>query len=121
MRTIDEALSSKICGLHYGNRLILPFNCEILKIIIENDIISDFSSKKKGAEFTSRKNFTEIYFYDYHSLREDISEYENIKLVVVDDDKDIFNRKNHRRIIVHIKEKHVALVEEATDDILFIE
>lgn len=121
MRTIDEALNSKLNGLHYGNRLILPFNVEVLKIIIENDIISDFSSTKKGAQINNRKNFTEIYFHDYRSLREDISEFENIKLIVVDDDKDIFDLKNHRRIVVYIREKHIALIEEANEDILFIE
>jgi len=121
MRTLDEALKLKLNGLHYGNRLILPFNAEPLKIIIENEIISDFSSRKKGAQFSSRKNFTEIYFYDYKSLREEISEYENIKIVLVDDDKDIFDLNNHRRIVVYIKEKHIAILEEANDDILFIE
>jgi hypothetical protein len=121
MRTINEALSAKLNGLHFGNRLILPFNVEILKVIIDADIIVDFSTKKKGAEYNSRKNFTELYFYDYKSLQDFVSEYENIKLVVVDDDKDLTDVKNHRKILVRLKENHIAEVEEASDDIIFVE
>jgi len=121
MRTIDQALNEKLNGLYFGNRLILPFNVEILKIIIDADIIVDFSSKKKGAQYNSRKDFTEIYFYDYKNLQDYVSEYENIKLVVVDDVKDLIDIKNHKKILVRLKENHIAEVEEATEDIVFVE
>lgn len=121
MRTIEQAKELKLNALHFGNRLILPFNVEILKIIIDTDIIVDFSSKKNGAEYRSRKDFTEIYFHDYKNLCDYVSEYENIKLVVVEDDKDIIDVKNHKKILVRLKEHHIAEFEDAPDDIIFIE
>lgn len=121
MRTIEQAKKMNLNALHYGNRLILPFNVEVLKIMIDADIIVDFSSKKKGAEYNSRKDFTEIYFYDYKSLIDYVSEFENIKLVVVEDDKDLVDIKNHRKILVRLKDHHIAEFEEASDDIIFIE
>lgn len=121
MRTIEQAIKEKLNALHFGNRLILPFNIEILKIIIDADIIMDFSSKKRGAEYKSRKDFTEVYFYDYKNLSDFVTEFENIKLVVVEDDKDIFDQKNHKKILVRLKENHIAEFEEAPEDIIFIE
>ena len=121
MRTIDEALKANVNGLHYGNRLLLPFPVEILKISVENDIITDFSFNDKGAEYSSDEDFTEIYFHDYDSLFEVVSKYEIIKLIVVEVGKDLFDLKNHRKITVDLFEHHKAEIKEITDDQIFIE
>lgn len=121
MKTIDETVKNNINGLYYGNRVLLPFKAEILKAIIEKDIITDFSTTHKGAQYNKTEYYTEIYFLDYDDLAESLSKYETIKLVVVEDGKDIFDLKNHKRLILHLQEKHVIRIEEADGEILFIE
>lgn len=121
MKTIDEVLKNNITGLHYGNRVLLPFKAEILKAIIEKDIITDFSTTHKGAQCNKTDNYTEIYFLDYKDLAEEMSKYETIKLIVVENGKDIFDFKNHKRLILHLQEEHTVKIEEANGEILFIE
>ena len=43
MKTINEVLNESSGGLYYGNRILLPFKAEILKIVIDSEIITDFS------------------------------------------------------------------------------
>ena len=49
-----------------------------------------------------------------------ITEYETIKLVVVEAGKDLFDFDTHRKIALYIEEKHRLRVDEIDDDILFI-
>lgn len=120
MRTLKEALENNIHGLHYGNRLLLPFPVDILKIAVENDLITDFSSKQTGAEYNVHERFTEVYFHDYKSLEDIVSKYEIIKMVVVERGKDIFNFNEHKIISVDILEKHKAEIKELDEDTIFI-
>ncbi len=121
MRKLNDVLKNKIDGLYYGNRVLLPFAAEILKAVIEDEIIMDFSEKKEGAGYSVRENFTEIYFHDYKDLKEAVSKYETIKLVVVEIGDDLFDFKNHRRLALHLRENHKLTIEETDDNILFIE
>jgi hypothetical protein len=121
MKTIDETVKNNINGLYYGNRVLLPFKAEILKAVIEKDIITDFSTTHKGAQYNITDSYTEIYFLDYKELSESISKYETIKLVLVEIGNDIFDLKNHKRLILHLQEKHIIKIEEADGEILFIE
>ncbi len=121
MKTLNEVLNSGLHGLYYGNRILLPFRADILKAIIENDIITDFSSNSSNAEYNIYDDFTEIYFYDYKDISEDVTEFETIKLVLVEFGEDIFDFKNHRKIALHVKEHHKLEIEELNDDILLIE
>lgn len=121
MRTIDEVLKNNLHGLHYDNRIILPFRAEILKAIVENDIVTDFSSVNSGAHYKISDDFTDVYFYDYKNLSEVVTEYETIKLVVVEKGKDLFDFSNHRKLALHLLDKHKLTIEELNEDILFIE
>ncbi len=121
MRTLNEVLDSGLHGLFYGNRILLPFRADILKAIIENDIIVDFSSNSGHAEYNVFEDFTEIYFYDYKDISEDVTEFETIKLILVEVGEDMFDFKNHRKIALHVKENHKLEIEELNDDILLIE
>jgi hypothetical protein len=121
MKTIDEVLKNNINGLYYGNRVLLPFKADILKAVIEKDIITDFSSTHKDAQYNKTESFTEIYFLDYKELSEYVTKYETIKLIVVEEGKDIFDFNNHKRLILHLKEKHILKIEEATGDILLFD
>ena len=121
MRTLEEALNNKTGGLHYGNRILLPFVADILKVAVEQDIITDFSSSKHGAEYTQHFNFTEIYFHDIDSLKSKITTYETVKMVIVEKGEDIFDMNSHIKLALHIKDDHQIEIEKVDGDILFIE
>lgn len=121
MKTIEEALKYGQYGLYYGNRAILPFNCEILKVIIDDDIIMNFSPDSKLIYIHESANYTEIYFKQYKNLKDVVSKYEAVKLIAVEKDKDIFNFDNHIKLVIHIEDEHKLKIEKTDEDILFIE
>ncbi len=121
MNTIENALSKKLNGLYYGNRLILPFNCNFLKVIIEDDIITDFSPGSKGICIVENEDFTELYFLEFDDLKESVSKYEAIKMVVAEKQDNILDLKNHKKIALYLEEKHNVKIEKTDADILFIE
>ena len=121
MSTINEVIEKKINGLCYNNRLILPFNAHFIKVIVNTDIITDFSPSSKGIFIREKEEFTDVYFYDYKDLKETFSKFENIKMVVVEKGKDIFNFDNHLKLAVYFEEKHNVRIEKTDEDILFIE
>jgi len=121
MKTIAETLKDKSPALYYGNRLIIPFHAHFLKVVIEKEIITDFSSHSKGIIIKEEDDFTSLYFLDYEDLKNSLSKYESIKFVVVEKGKDIFDIKNHLKIAVYLEEKHNARIEETDADILFVE
>jgi len=121
MKTIDEALNTNSGGLYYGNRAILPFNCFLLKVIIEDEIIMDFSPSSKTVYVGEGDDYTEIYFKEFKNLKEVVSKYETIKLIAVEKGKDIFNFENHIKLDIHVGEEHKLTIEKTDEDILFIE
>ncbi len=121
MNTISEALQKKLTGLYYGNRVLLPFNAYILKAIINDDILMDFSPQSKHIYVNDTENFTELYFKDFKNLKEVVTKYETIKLIAVDKEDDIFNTDNHYKLALHLEEKHKLTIEKTDEDILFIE
>lgn len=121
MKSIDEVLKNNLTGLYFGNRVLLPFSCHILKLNIEHDLITDFSPHRKGVHISENPDFMEIYFCDYKDLGEVISKYECIKMIVVEKGKDIFDKKNHVKIGLHPEAKHILKIEELSQDQIFIE
>ncbi|MGA8264512.1 MAG: hypothetical protein WB779_08740 [Ignavibacteriaceae bacterium] len=121
MKTIKETLEKKLSGLCYGSRVILPFKASFLKVIIEDDIITDFSTSSKGIYIREDENYTDLYFLEIKDLKESITKYENIKMVVVEKGDDIFNLDNHKKLALYFEEKHNVKIEKTDDDILFIE
>jgi len=121
MKNIKEVLAENISGLHYGNRILLPFKAEILKIVIGTHIITDFSKNIDGASIRVTDFYTEIYFYEYKNLEEQLTKYEVIKLALVQQGEDIFNFDNHFAIELKIESKHKLLIEPILADLLFFE
>ena len=121
MATLDDALKNKLTGLYYNNRVILPFHVHFIKVIVDTDIITDFSPTSKGIFIREKEDFTDVYFHDYKNLKEVVSKFEVIKMVVVEKGKNVFNFDNHKKIVLHLKEKHTLTIEETDEDILFIE
>jgi hypothetical protein len=121
MKSLDEILKNNISGMYYGNRVLLPFHCTVLKAVIENEIITDFSIKEKGAYINERPEYIEIYFVDHSDLEASISKYENIKLVIVEKGKDIFDFNMHRKIAIRPEGKHILSIKELDENTIFIE
>jgi hypothetical protein len=121
VHSLDQALKEKICGLYYGTRVILPFVGDILKAVIDDEIITDFSPMSEGAYYEKHDKYTEIYFFDHEDILKDVSKYETIKLIVVDEEDDLFNFDHHRKISLNPIENHKLELTELSEDILFIE
>ena len=121
MYTLDEVIKNKINGLCYGNRILLPFKAQLLKVIVESDIITDFSRSSKGIQLVEHEEFLDLYFLEYKGLSDSLSKYEAIKTVLVEEGKNIFDWNNHRKIALYFAEKHKITIEETDADILFIE
>jgi hypothetical protein len=121
MKSIKEVLKEKKTGLYFGNRVLLPFSCHIIKLNIENDLITDFSPSFKGVHISENDDFMEIYFYDYKNLKEVITKYEAIKMIVVEKGKDVFNLKNHIKLALHPEEDNQLRIEELGENRIFIE
>ena len=121
MKTLDEMLENKIAGLYYNNRLILPFHAHFLKVIIEDEIITDFSPSPKGIYIREEEDFTDVYFLEYKHVNDTVSKYEAIKMVVVEKGKNVFDSNNHKKIAIYLEDKHKIRIEKTDEDILFIE
>jgi hypothetical protein len=121
MKTFKDALSKNMIGIYYGNRVLLPFHCHILKIVIENNIITDFSPNNKGAFINEYPEYTEIYFLDYPDLEEKITKYEVIKMVIVEKNEDLFDFNKHLKISLHLDENHRLLIKEIDENTILID
>lgn len=121
MKKLSEVLEKDLHGLYYGNRVLLPFPAEILKIVIGREIITDFSKKPHGASIRVANDYTEIYFCDYKNLEEELADYEVIKVVLVEQGNDIFDFKNHISLELDPEEKHILSIAQIGDDLIFFE
>lgn len=121
MRTLDEILKEEIGGLYYGNRIILPFSFHPLKVNVDKQLITDFSGSSKGIEIIEHDDFTDLYFLDYDEVTDVISEYEAIKMILVEKGKNVFDFSSHRQISLYLEDKHKVKIQETDKDILFIE
>jgi len=121
MRTISEVIENEIPGLYYGNRILLPFKAEILKIVFDDKIVTDFSGSKYGAKYSITDSYTEIYLLDLKDLKDQVSEFEKVKLTVVESGKDIFDMSNHTALAFSVKNDHHLSIEKIDDDTLYFE
>lgn len=121
MKKLDLVLRENKRGLFYGTRVLLPFVADILKAVIKDEIITDFSPFSEGAYYEKFDDHTEIYFFDHEDILSDVSKYELIKLIVVEEGDDIFDLKAHRKISLNPTKNHILEIEELSDDIIFIE
>lgn len=118
---IDFIVNNKINGLYYNNRLILPFSAIFLKIIIEDDIITDFSSESKDVEIINHSSYTEIYFKRIKDLREEMSKYEFIKLIVAEDVDSLFDIKKHKKLVLYLENDHKVRIEYPNENQIIVE
>lgn len=118
---MEESLKNGINGLHYGNRVLLPFVIDILKMVIDDEIITDFRPPHNMAEYIQHYDFTELYFTELKDVEDIVGKYEVVKMVVVEKGKDLFDFKNHIKIALDFKENHAVKIELLSSDALFVE
>src|SRR5690606_18761649 len=111
----------KQTGLYFGNRLILPFHANFLKVIIDDEIIYDFSPGSKGIMIVEEKEFTNLYFLEHQLLKDSVYKYEAVNMIAVEKSKNIFDKAKHTKLPVYLEENHPVKLEEACNDMLFIE
>jgi hypothetical protein len=121
MSGINEALEKKKQGFCFGNRLLLPFHGYVLKIVVNNDIIMNFSRASKEAIIGETEAFTEIYIPQHEDLKEAVGKYETIKVLIVEKDEDVFDKNNHIKLLLRLGEDHQLTIEKTDEDTLFIE
>ena len=73
MKRIVDVIATKQHGLYFGNRVLLPFHGYLLKIVIDDHILMDFSPSSKEIHVHETEAFMEIYFKDYKNLHDIIS------------------------------------------------
>lgn len=115
MNTLNEVIEKKLNGMHYGGKILLPFCAHVFHaLIVKKAIMEGGKDLEYTANFSYKINedFTEICFNNYDDLYEHLSEDDAINLLVVEKGKDVFNKANHRTIILHLKDEHIVEIVE---------
>ncbi len=118
-RTIKEALEQQLNGFYIGQRLILPFRCQIIKLITKDEIFTEFVGGK-DIKISQDPQNTSIYFRHMGRLQSFLGDYGLIKMVVAEWDADLTDPHTHIKIIVELQDNHVARIAQPDNDILFI-
>lgn len=119
-KTVKQALEQKSEGYHIGHRIILPFRCQIIKIIVEGTILTEMVGSDQIKIQQDPKN-TSIYIRSVSDLNNFVGSYKVVKMAVCEWDADLCNPDNHIKLICEIKEGHAIVIHEPSDDMLFIE
>ena len=119
---IKEQIRGGATGFYIGSRMILPFKCQFLKLIVDNHIVTEFVGNKH-VQISQEAANTSIYFKESGKLGDFEGSYEYIKLIIAGLEDELTNRGNHLKVICSIEENHVVKLElaEDNDDVLFIE
>ena len=118
--TIQDAINSKKTGFHIGQRLVLPFRCQMIKLMVEGEIFTEFVGSDHIKIAQDPKN-TSLYFRSIGKLDNLVDSYEVVRIIVSEWDADICDMSNHIKLVCTIEENHLVRVEEPPEDLLFIE
>ncbi len=119
-KTIKQSLASDSKGFYIGHRLILPFRCQVLKIIVDGHIFTEMVGSDHIKLQQDSKN-TSIYFRYTGKLDNHVGTYKVVKLIVAEWESDLCDMGTHIKLVCEIGEKHEVTIHEPNDDMLFIE
>jgi hypothetical protein len=119
--SIYEAIALGKHGLWVGNRLLLPFHGHFLKIVIGDEIITDFSMHSRFVEIDNYESFTSIYFLKYDDLKDIVTESKPIRIIVVEEHDDVFSVNSHKKLSLFFREKHEVVIENNSEELTFLE
>ena len=120
MSKIENQISEGKKGFYIGTRMILPFKCQFIKLVVSNHIYTEFVGNEHIKVSQDAQN-TSIYFREAGRLNNFEGSYENIKMVVAELDADLCDRKTHLKLICKIEDNRYVNIRKATSDDLFIE
>ena len=118
--TIDQCISEESKGFYIGTRMILPFKCQFIKLIVDNHIYTEFIGNK-DIKLNQDPQNTSLYFREAGRLHTFEGSYEKIKMVIADMDADLADRTTHKKVICIIEDNRYVKFRFATKDDLFIE
>ncbi len=121
-RTIRQALKEGKDGFHIGGRIILPFRCQLIKIVIKEEIYTEFVGNEHIKISQDPQN-TSIYFRETGRLASFLGEFHPIKMIAAEWDADLTDPKTHIKLLLEVEDYHVLRIKAIDDnnDILFIE
>lgn len=118
--SVKEAIAQKKNGFYIGHRLILPFKCQILKVIVDSEIFTELVGGKNLKLYQDPQN-TSIYIRTIGKLNNYIDTYKSIKIIVAEWDADLTDINTHQKLVCEIQDGHEVLIGEPDEDLLFIE
>jgi hypothetical protein len=118
--TVKEAIQKKQEGFHIGQRLVLPFRCQLIKMMAGGEIFTEFIGSKHVKVSQDPKN-TSVYFRTAGKLDNMVGTYKVVKMIVCEWDADITDLDNHIKIICEMEDGHAVNLHEPSEDMLFIE
>ena len=119
-KTINEALNAGSEGFHIGQRIILPFRAQLIKLIIGGDIFTEMVGGAHIKLQQDPKN-TSVYFRTSGKLDNMVDTHKVVKMIVCEWDQDLTDMHNHIKLICEMDENHVVKIHRPSDDMLFIE
>ena len=119
-KKIYEALQEGRKGFHIGQRLILPFRCQVIKLIISGDIYTEMVGGEHIKISQDPKN-TSIYFRTSGRLRNMVDTYSVIKMIIAEWEDDLTEIGKHIKMVCETEDNHVVNIHQPSDDMLFIE
>ena len=117
---ISHALEQKKKGFHIGQRLILPFSCQIIKIIVDDEIYTEVVGGKNIRINQDPQN-TSIFFRIGGKLDNMVGTYKVIKMIICEWEDDLTEVSKHRKLVCEMEKDHQVIIHEPLDDMLFIE
>lgn len=121
-KTIKKALEQNKHGFYIGQRIILPFRCQIIKIMMEGKILTEVVGSEDIKIQQDPKN-TSIYVRSIGRLATYAGSYKVIKLILCEWEDDLCDLENHIKLVCEIQEGHKVTIKqkEPDDDMLFLE
>lgn len=119
-KSIRQALHEQKEGFYIGHRIVLPFRCMLIKVIVDGLIFTEMVGSKHIKIQQDPKN-TSIYIRSIGKLGNFVDTYKVIKLIACEWDADISDRSTHIKLVCEIRDNHTVTIHQPTDDMLFIE
>lgn len=118
--SIKDALSQNKNGFYIGNRMILPFKCQIIKIMFDKETHHQMVGNDE-LQLHQDQNNTSIYLTRVTHLERWVNTHYPIKLIVAEFDADLSDPSNHIKLVGDIEEDHVLKVHLPDDNVIWIE
>jgi len=116
---LHTVINSDKKGYHTGKRMILPFKCNIIKLIVDGHIFTEFVGSDDIKIAQDYQN-TSIYFREIGKLKQFEGGYSLIRIIIAPLEADLTDKSQHIKLICKIEENHEVEIALPSEDVLFI-